>query len=106
MIGAGADPPRLTEFKREIRRLHGCDSAFERFVALPEAPGRSRRVVVVFNLPAHPARRCYAWLDAAPGAPGVVAVLHGDETRGPEEAVQHVARVERIERERWAQEYA
>jgi hypothetical protein len=105
MIGAAAAAPRLTDLKREIRRLHGCDSAFERFVALPETPGRSRRVVAVFALSAHPAQRCYAWLEAAAGGPGVVAVLHGIEAGGPEQAVQHVARVESAAQERWAQEY-
>jgi hypothetical protein len=96
----------LAEFRREIRRLHGCSARFERFVTIPEAPGRSRRVVAVFALDGHPAHRCYAWPE--PGLMGVtpVAVLQGADIRGPEDAVQHVATRERSSQERWAQEYA
>jgi hypothetical protein len=105
MIGA-TEPPTLSDLKREILRLHGCASEFERFVTLPEARGRSRRVIAVFQLKEHPARRCYAWLERSIGGTDFVAVLHGVDVRGPEEALRHVAAVERASRDRWAQEYA
>lgn len=95
------ETPALAEFRREIRRLHGCAARFERFVALPGA--HARRVVAVFLLDGHlSAHRCYAWQEGN----ALVAVLSGIDIRGPEDAVQHVAAVERSSRERWAQEYA
>lgn len=110
MSGAGTVTGReatvLAECRREIRRLHGCSAEFERFVTVPEAPGRARRVVAVFLLHGHPARRCYAWPDRGEGGTAFVAVLHGIDIRGPEDAVQHVSAIERASRERWAQEYA
>jgi len=96
----------LAEFGREIRRLHGCSSRFERFVTVPEAPGRARRVVAVFALDGHSARRCYAWPEPGPMGMTLVAVLHDADIRGPEDAVQHVASLERSSQDRWAQEYA
>lgn len=104
--GAAREAPALSELRREILRLHGCASEFERFVALPEAPGRSRRVVAIFALKDHPARRCYAWLERSGFGTECFAVLHGVEIRGPEDAVRHVEEVERATRDRWAQEYA
>jgi len=98
--------PALGEFKREILRLHGCASRFERFVAVPEAPGRARRVVAVFALDGHPALLCYAWTERFSGQVTLLAVLRSLHVRGPEEAVQHVAALERSSGERWAQEYA
>jgi hypothetical protein len=96
-------PPTLGDFKREIRRLHGCSADFERFVTIPEAPGRGRRVVAVFLLHGHPAKRCYMWPE--PGE-AFVAVLHGGGVQGPADAVEHVAAAERTLCDRWAQEYA
>ncbi len=94
------EAPTLAEFRREIRRLHGCSARFERFVVVPEAPGRGRRAVAVFLLDGHPAaHRCYVW----PEADGLVAVLHGIDIRGPEDAVRHVAAVERSLEDRWTQ---
>jgi hypothetical protein len=106
MIGAAREAPTLADLKGEIRRLHGCASEFERFVKLPEAPGRARRVVAVFALKDHPARRCYAWFEHSIAGSDCFAVLHGMEIRGPEDAVRHVAEVERSTRDRWTQEYA
>ncbi|HEX5139295.1 MAG TPA: hypothetical protein VFY93_20170 [Planctomycetota bacterium] len=106
MIGETHEASTLLDLKREIRRLHGCASEFERFVTLPEVPGRARRVVAVFGLREHPSRRCYAWLERSITGTECFAVLHGVEVSGPEEAVHHVAKVERATRERWAQEYA
>ncbi|MCK6458273.1 MAG: hypothetical protein L6Q95_00080 [Planctomycetes bacterium] len=106
MLGVAREVPLLSDLKREIRRLHGCSSEFERFVTIPEAPGRARRVVAVFELKEHPARRCYAWLERSGFGAECFAVLHGMEIRGPEEAVRHVEEVERATRDRWAQEYA
>ncbi len=102
----GGEAPVLGEFRREIRRLHGCSARFERFMSLPEAPGRGRRVVAVFLLDGHPARRCYAWPEQHADGVTLVAVLDGVDIRGPEDAVEHVTAVERSSRERWAQEYA
>jgi hypothetical protein len=106
MIGALREAPTLTDLKREIRRVHGCASEFERFVTLPEGPGRARRVVAVFALSDHPARRCYAWFERSVAGAECFAVLHGVDIRGPEDAVRHVAEVERATRDRWTQEYA
>jgi len=101
-------PPTLADFRREILRLHGCAATFERFVTVPEAPGRARRVVAVFTLEGHPAARCYAWPELRTESWGYsfVAVLHGEEVAGPETAVTHVNACERTSRERWLQEYA
>jgi len=101
-------PPTLADFRREIRRLHGCAATFERFVTVPEAPGRPRRVVAIFALDGHPAGRCYAWPELRTGAWefAFVAVLHGTETADPEAAVTHVEACDRDSRERWQQEYA
>ena len=96
----------LAEFRREIRRLHGCSARFEQFATVPEAPGRARRVVAVFALDGHAAHRCYAWPEPGPWGIKLVAVLHGADIRGPEDAVRHVAALERSTQERWAQEYA
>jgi len=106
MIGATREAPTLVDLKGEIRRLHGCASEFERFVTLPESPGRARRVVAVFGLKDHPARHCYAWIERSILGTECFAVLHGVDIRGPEDAVRHVAEVERATQERWAQEYA
>jgi hypothetical protein len=106
VIGAAREAPTLSDLKREIRRLHGCASEFERFVDLPDAPGRPRRLVAVFALRDHPARRCYAWLERSIAGTDCFAVLHGIDIRGPEDAVRHVAEVDRATRDRWAQEYA
>ncbi|MFI5401922.1 MAG: hypothetical protein ACHQ1G_03220 [Planctomycetota bacterium] len=92
----------LAEFRREIRRLHGCSARFERFHVVPEASGRARRAVAVFLLEGHPAHRCYVWYEESV----LVAVLHGMDVNGPEGAVNHVAAIERSSQERWAQEYA
>ena len=96
----------LAEFRREIRRLHGCSARFERFATVPEAPGRARRLVAVFALDDHAARRCYAWPEPGPRGITLVAVLHGPDIRGPEDAVRHVTALERSTQDRWAQEYA
>jgi len=106
MTMAVKEAPSLVDFKREIRRLHGCASEFVRFVTVPEVPGRGRRVVAVFGLSGHVAHRCYVWLEPADGGTELVAVLHGVEIRSPEDAVRHVTQLERVARERWAQEYA
>ena len=98
--------PALVEFKREILRLHGCASHFERFVVVPEAPGRARRVVAVFTLDGHPALLCYAWAERFSGGVTLLAVLRSLHVRGPEDAVRHVLALERSTQERWAQEYA
>ncbi len=106
MRGAEREAPTLSELKREIRRLHGCASEFERFVTIPEGPGRARRVVAVLALKDHPARRCYAWFEPSGFGMECLAVLHGVEIGGPEDAVRHVEAFERATRDRWAQEYA
>lgn len=100
------EAPTLTDLKREIRRLHGCASEFERFETIPDAPGSARRVVAVFLLKDHPARHCYAWIERSLLGIDCFAVLHGVDVDGPEDAVRHVADVERATRDRWAQEYA
>lgn len=99
---APARDASLAEFRREIRRLHGCAARFERFVVVPEAPGRGRRAVAVFLLEGHPAHRCYVWHEGN----ALVAVLHGIDVSGPEDAVSRVTAFERSSQERWAQEYA
>jgi hypothetical protein len=96
----------LSDLKREIRRLHACSAEFDRFVTIPEAPGRARRVVAVFRLLGHPASRCYVWRESERGRLSVVAVLHAGDVAGPEDAVRQVTALERLERERWSQEYA
>jgi hypothetical protein len=103
---AAREAPVLAEFRREIRRLHGCAARFERLVVVPEAPGRARRVVAVFALEGHPALRCFAWAERQATGVTLMAVLRSIDIRGPEEAVRHVAALERTSQERWAQEYA
>jgi hypothetical protein len=100
--------PSLSEFHREIRRLHGCVGVFQRFVVVPETRGGAGRVVAVFALSGHPARCCYAWAERRPDRRGRVlfAVLHGESVKGPEDAIRHVENSERASRERWEQEYA
>jgi hypothetical protein len=102
----GAGTPVLDELRHEIRRVHGCASEFERFVTLPEVPGRGRRTIAVFTLPNHAACHCYAWLEPLGQGVEYFVVLHGIDVSGPEEALQHVALTERAASERWAQEYA
>lgn len=106
MNEAKPEAPTLLDLKREIRRLHGCASEFERFVMVPEAPGRARRVVAVFGLKDHPARVCYAWLERSVPDVECFAVLQSVDIREPEDAVRHVAEIERTTQDRWAQEYA
>ena len=100
------EPPLLAEFRREIRRLHGCSARFERFVTVPEAPGCGRRVVAAFALEGHPARQCFAWPERKGGGVTIVAVLRTLDIKGPEDAVRRVEALERSSQERWEQEYA
>jgi hypothetical protein len=105
-VATANESPVLAECRREIRRLHGCAARFERFVVVPEGPGRARRVVAVFALEGHPALRCFAWPEREVSGTSVVAVLRSIDIRGPEDAVRHVTALERSSQERWAQEYA
>jgi hypothetical protein len=105
-LAAAREAPVLAECRREIRRLHGCAARFERFAIVPEAAGRARRVVAVFALEGHPAVQCFAWPEPRERGVAVVAVLRSIDIRGPEDAVRHVAELERTSQARWAQEYA
>jgi hypothetical protein len=103
-VTSAHESPILAECRKEIRRLHGCAARFERFVVVPEASGQARRVVAVFALEGHPAHQCFAWPERVGARVTVVAVLRSIDIAEPEDAVRHVAALERSSRERWAQE--
>jgi len=84
----------LTDLKKAIRDLHGCESAWVKSVAVTEVfQGEIvwRSTVEVFDLIDHPTTNlCYAWSYAVDGSEKrrYVAVLH----EGPVDSAQVAVR--------------